>query len=189
MSGHPRPKAGATKGFCGPRHYAGLAIALAAGLVMTLAAAPGLAAPPHCRAVLLKQNWIRVENLDRALEIYVAAIGFSEQLVKKRTLSKKLAKPAFEGAEVRTADLCRRRGPIHALRIIEAVPEMIDLAPKDQILVMQFHVQDLKRVVESLPEGLAESGTYGILKGDTSFVFEDFDGNRIILTEGYRKVR
>lgn len=189
MSGYPRPKAGATKGFCGPRQYAGLAVALAVGLIMAVAVAPDLAAAPHCRAVLLKQNWIRVENLDRSLKIYVEAIGFSKQLVKKRTLSKKLAKPAFEGAEVRTADLCRRRGPVHALRIIEAGPEMIDLPPEDQTLVMQFHVQDLKRVVESLPEGLAESGTYGILQGDTSFVFEDFDGNRIILTEGYRKIR
>ncbi len=173
----------------GPRRLAGLTVALALGLTMALAAAPGLAAVPHCRAALLKQNWIRVENLDRSLEIYVAAIGFSKQLVKKRTLSKKLATTAFEGAEVRTADLCRRRGPIHALRIIEASPEMIDLPPEDQTLVMQFHVQDLRRVVESLPEGLAESGTYGILEGDTSFVFEDFDGNRIILTQGYRKVR
>lgn len=156
---------------------------------MALAAPPGLAAVPHCRAVLLKQNWIRVENLDRSLEIYVAAIGFSKQLVKKRTLSKKLATPAFEGAEVRTADLCRRRGPIHALRIIEASPGMIDLPPEDQTLVMQFHVRDLKRVVEKLPEGLGESGTYGVLGGDKSFVFEDFDGNRIILTQGYRKIR
>lgn len=173
----------------GPLRLAGLAIALALGLTMALTAAPGLAAPPHCRAALLKQNWIRVENLDRSLEIYVAAIGFSKQLVKKRTLSKKLAKTAFEGAEVRTADLCRRRGPIHALRIIEASPEMIDLPLEDQTLIMQFHVQDLKRVVGRLPGGLAATGTYGILEGDTSFVFEDFDGNRIILTQGYRKVR
>ena len=90
---------------------------------------------------------------------------------------------------MRTADLCRRRGPIHALRVIEASPEMIDMPLEDQTLVMQFHVQDLERVVESLPEGLAESGTWGTMRGETSFVFEDFDGNRIILTEGYRKVR
>lgn len=173
----------------GPPRLAGLAILLGLGLTMALAAPPSLAAPPHCRAVLLKQNWIRVENLDRSLEIYVAAIGFSKQLVKARSLSKKLAKKEFEGVEVRTADLCRRRGPIHALRIIEAGPGMIDLPPEDQTLVMQFHVQDLERVVENLPEGLGESGTYGVMEGDVSFVFEDFDGNRIILTEGFRKIR
>ena len=177
------PKVACNEAVHGPRRLAGLAAGLALGLTMALAAGPGLAAsPPQCRADLWEENWIRVENLDRSLKIYVQAIGFSEQLVERRTLPEKLAKDGFKTAEVRIADLCRAHGPVKTLRVIEAPPDMIDLPLEDQILLMQFHVQDLNLVVERLPEGLAESGAWGIMGGETSFVFEDFDGNRIILT-------
>lgn len=174
---------------CDPRRWArlaaGLVAGLALGLAMALVAGPGLAAsPPQCRAALLEENWIRVENLERSLEIFVQAIGFSPPLVEPRRLPEKLAKEAYKAVKVRTADLCRAQGPVKTLRVIEARPEMIDLPLEDQILIMQFQVQDLKRVVERLPEGLAESGTWGTMGGQTSYVFEDFDGNRIILTGG-----
>lgn len=168
---------------------AAFAIALVVLLALGAAGEPALAAGRYCHASLLRENWIRVADLDRALALYVGTIGFSEQLVKKRTLSKKLARDPFEGREVRTADLCRRRGPIHALRVIEATEEMIDLPPEDQTLVMQFHVSELERTVEALPGELAAGGRWSTFEGETAFVFEDYDGNRVILTGGYRKAR
>lgn len=144
---------------------------------------------PRCRASLLRENWIRVADIDRSLKLYAGALDFNVQLNKVRTLSKKLAKEAFEGVEVRTADLCRRRGPVPALRIIEATPDMIDLPLEDQILIMQFNVRDLARMVGRLPAELGDKGVHGMLEGSKSFVFEDYDGNRIILVERYRRAR
>ena len=162
---------------------AGQAIHLALCLTMALAVAPSWAAAPQCRTSLLEENWIRVADIDRSLKLYVNALSFSELSVKNRTLSKKLATADYEGADVRSADLCRARGPTKTLRIIEASPEMIDLPLEDQTLTMQFDVEGLEQLVAVLPENLADRGIWGNLGNQTTFIFEDFDGNRIVLIE------
>ena len=183
MRAHLRLRGIAREGFRRPGNYAGLAAALAVALIMALAAAPGLSAAPKCKASQLRDNWIRVENFERSLALYVGAIGFSELTSGKTRLPKKLAKPDFKAVDVRTADLCRKRGPVKGIRIFEASPDMIDLPPGGQTLLMQFLVDNLERIVESLPEELAAAGAYAAMAENTVFVFEDFDGNRIVLMQ------
>ena len=195
MNERPGQRNTASPGGHGGRRYAGPAAGLAMALMIAVVAAselavfaaPGLAAVPHCPDKVLRQNWIRVADLDRSLELYIGVIGLSEQTVKRRKLSKKLAKPDFVGTVVRTADLCRELGPGHALRIIEVSPEMIALPAEDQTLLMRYHVLDLAQVVEKLPEELSARGTYGTMQEALFFMFEDYDGNRIILTEESEK--
>jgi hypothetical protein len=154
--------------------------------LIALSAGPGLAAELKCKSSQLRDNWIRVENFERSMALFTGEIGFSELTAGKTRLPKKLAKPAFRAVEVRTADLCRERGPVKAIRIFEASPDMIDLPLGGQGLLLQFLVDELEQVVESLPEELTVAGAYAAMGASTSFVFEDFDGNRIILMEDKR---